>query len=446
MTGQINIDEFLRAKRTRHNLLRKKIIEKRQRNRHASKKIYKDSGVEYIIDQSLVRKLLKYLEKVAYLSKSALSVYKKKREVVQLPRVFDLHNNPEESLRAVSRVCHHMLNPRMQLLEINHDEVEDIGYSAEALISVMAAECRRQVVNAGRRSPRLKGTYAESARVQKMMNKAGIVGAVGGKVHDRTDQSHAEYFIRRSFFHRVSQEEDPEADRKTRACSDMQKYMNSCLSSINLELSEDAEHQLGVYLGEILGNAEDHSEEKLWIASGYFDPDSKMCEIVVLNFGTTFYDTFRKLDKSHFVREQSIQPYIDAHKSSGFSENELTTIAALQSSISSKNYDERGTRGSGTIDFIEFFQDISSEINELQGEPAQMSILSGEVQLLFDKYVKITDHGQRQVVAFNAENDLHAAPERKYVKRLRSDINFPGTIISIKFPFSSKSKLVSKVE
>ena len=434
---------MLRVLRTKRHSTRE---EKRKKKLSRYYSVVSGYKRRYENDRPLLRKLFRYLRRFSSYGKPIIPLYRRDEETIQLPEVFDMHENPTESLRSVSAVCYHLLNHRTKSLSINHDTVDRIGYSAEALLSIVTSGCIDNIKSKEKTVPELRGTYAESSHVQKMMNKAGIVIATGSRSHMQTDQTEAEYFVRRSYFRQDSMDRDTGTDEKTLACRNMQKHVNNSLSRAALKLTPTAEVQLGVYLGEIIGNAEDHSDERLWCVTGYYDPVSHKCEIVVFNFGTTFYETFRNLPKEHFSRAKTIQPYIDAHINSGFSESELTTIAALQSNVSSKNCNEDDTRGSGTIDFIEFFQDISSEINALDNFRAQMSILSGDVQLLFDKSVKISlDSRGRQIVAFNSENDLRKAPERKYVRALRG-MKFPGTIISIEFLIRPGSDLVNEEE
>ena len=39
--------------------------------------------------------------------------------------------------------------------------------------------------------------------------------------------------------------------------------------------------------------------------------------------------------------------------------------------------------------------------------------------------------GERQIIAFNKENDIYQKPDRTYVRRIKE--RFPGTIISLRF-------------
>jgi hypothetical protein len=63
-----------------------------------------------------------------------------------------------------------------------------------------------------------------------------------------------------------------------------------------------------------------------------------------------------------------------------------------------------------------------------------MAILSGKTHILFDgTYQMAPDASGRNVIAFNAQNDLSSKPDPKYVRNLGGD-GFPGTVISIRFP------------
>ena len=49
-----------------------------------------------------------------------------------------------------------------------------------------------------------------------------------------------------------------------------------------------------------------------------------------------------------------------------------------------------------------------------------------------------SDSEDRRIIAFNSENDLAIPPDRTHVKCLKG-VEFPGTIVSIRFPLPEKA-------
>lgn len=115
------------------------------------------------------------------------------------------------------------------------------------------------------------------------------------------------------------------------------------------------------------------------------------------------------------------------------------TLIALQGYVSSKNIDESTDRGQGTVDLIEFFQNVSKECLPEPSKKARMAIISGSTHIYFDgtHHIKQDETG-KEVIAFNANNSLNDKPEKKYVRKMK-DVSFPGTIIAARFPISERS-------
>lgn len=152
----------------------------------------------------------------------------------------------------------------------------------------------------------------------------------------------------------------------------------------------------------------------------------------------TIADTFNSLAPDSYT-SAIIEPYIKLHEHKGFFNTEwerddLLTLISIQGNISTKNLSKDGDRGQGTVEMIDFFQQVHSECAEKCKTHAKMSILSGKTHILFDgTHLMSEDKNGRKTIAFNDENLLTEKPDRKYIKNL-GEISFPGTIISIMFP------------
>lgn len=198
------------------------------------------------------------------------------------------------------------------------------------------------------------------------------------------------------------------------------------------------------YVVEVIDNAENHAGMVDWTIQGYVDMamNEPECEIVIFNLGKSISETLEAMPKESYTMLQ-IEKYIEMHSKSGWfgpkwRKEDLLTLIALQGSVSSKNILETHTRGQGTADLIEFFQQLNDE-RSLEGiKPASMYILSGRTRVIFDsKYRMIRGEDGRRVIAFNKDNDLNSPPDPLCVIPLKDDRKLPGTMIGIKFVVKS---------
>jgi hypothetical protein len=363
--------------------------------------------------------------------------------VVKLPRHFSLIDNPNESLKSVAMVIKALREPSCKRVEIDHRLEKDNDYAAHALLAMCVGEYTRQVRNLGKKNAYISGYYPQDERIRRLMDQAGIVEAItrqqsGSSLQGKLSHRSYKLFKWRS----LSDSEEPKfgsIDRQTQAASRFEEFLNEALLLVGRELTEDAEVELGKYIGEIIGNCEDHSTEKLWTAAAFVDVDARpyLCELMVFNFGISYAETFTRLDPSHFARKE-VDGYVERHMHrKGMSRDLLYTVMALQGSVSSCNESSSDTRGYGTVDFIEFFEDISEEcagVDAIKIPECKMALISGAQHIFFDGTYKLKKYdGERRTIAFNRKNTLDDCPDPSAVADMKS-VSFPGTIISIRFP------------
>lgn len=359
---------------------------------------------------------------------------------IKLPSVFSMIENPEDSLSVLYTVASHSNNTKLKSIFLEYYEINQIDLAAETLLDVLVKELNKEN-KAKHNTIAIRGSYPESDNLERYIRAIGIISHFDIK-HEMLSASEVEPL---KLFKMRSKRENEEnltgsLDYKSRAVKDFVDHINSCLMMNGKELTNDARSNLAIYTGEIISNAEEHSGIDDWSIVGYLDNSSEghICEIAIFNFGMTIAETFQALDKDHFTYKE-IKPYIELHKKknifgSGWTEEELTTLIALQGSISSKNVTSEDTRGQGTVELIEFFQQIHSECITDGEAPAKMAIISGKTHILFDGTYQLKKNSDgRLVIAFNKDNDLYQKPESKYITRMGAT-RFPGTIISIRFP------------
>jgi hypothetical protein len=213
-------------------------------------------------------------------------------------------------------------------------------------------------------------------------------------------------------------------------------YFDKCLISLGYTLNKKGKQYLGNLLTEVIGNAEEHGGGK-WYTIGHWHRGEHgearkfgRCHIVIMNYGTTIHESLADNSVSPQLKTD-LKHLSDLHKQrklfgKEWDEGALWTLYALQERVSRyAGLPGSLDRGNGSIEVIEFFRKLSGD--------GRMAIISGNSYILFDGTYQlgpIQRNGETlQVIAFNKENDLQKAPDRKYVFRLPS--RFPGTIVSI---------------
>lgn len=371
--------------------------------------------------------------------------YDRRRTALEIPEVFSILDDPESALKLILGFAKVTRLYRVRRLQFDQSRLKIYDLAANSLLDMIASEMKLEARQSGAML-RFSGRYPNDVSVKRFIKSLGIVKHldVRHEIADEHEQEGIRVFERRKR-HYDMPSDVAEADVKSRAASGFVDHINSCLQDNNRQLTRVARQVLGAYIGEILGNAEDHAGFVDWTIVGYLDNKlpRPTCEIAIFNFGSSIADTMNALDRQSYTWRQ-IQPFLWLHQGPKLFDRkwrarDLLTVIAMQANVSSKNRDEFDTRGQGTVELIEFFQKMCEECASDGGNGARMCILSGSTYLLFDgKYRLKESPGRGKVIAFNAENTLHKRPDPAYVRSLGS-LAFPGTVISIRFPLSAGS-------
>lgn len=365
---------------------------------------------------------------------------------VTVPKTFSIIDDPIQALMLITKFAKSAREHRIRTIEIDQSSLERYDLAANAVLDTVATELVTECKQRGTRL-NFKGQYPRSGEVRRFIKSLGIVKHLNlpHEANAQPDQSGLRVFDRRNC-HYLYRGDPTKADFKTRTITSFIDHINNCLGDQGRQLTPAARQKLGEYIGEILGNAEEHAGMVDWTIQGYLDnaAAAPLCEIAIFNFGHSIADTLERLDPASYTRKQIAQ-YVLTHRGFRFfgprwREVDLFTLAALQGHVSSKNVTALTTRGQGTVDLIEFFQKMYAEC---RGEncdiPATMAIVSGSTHILFDgTYSMRNGPTGGKVIAFNSENTLAKRPDESKVRSLGS-LKFPGTIISIRFPLSRSS-------
>lgn len=239
------------------------------------------------------------------------------------------------------------------------------------------------------------------------------------------------------------------------AIEKIKNQINICLKSINLELNPFGQNKFGKLIGEILGNAEDHSKINEWFALGIVMINEKdlndekvvMLNLVMMNLGNSIFDGFeltKELNKENYLRVEQLYKNVGGSLKNkffgNFSKESLFTLYILQEGISRRKY-LKPSAGHGTIPFINAFMELSE--NEEDGHISDLAIFSGNTMVrCLKKYEpfkeKMIDE-EREIfkMSLNKEKNLEKLPDGDCLKNLPS--NFPGTILSAKIYLNEKT-------
>jgi hypothetical protein len=221
-------------------------------------------------------------------------------------------------------------------------------------------------------------------------------------------------------------------------------YVIKCLAKLKKSLNPTSETDLSKVVGEVMANAEEHSNFRYRYAIGYFVKTSDsnkhfgVFQLVIFNFGQTIYDSFKNEDCQNTDVVKQMQNLSEEYTNKGwfgyfgskkFEEQTLWTLYALQEKVTSKK-DWR--RGNGSIRFIDRFFKLKG--NEEKDNTSKLTLISGNTKILFDGSYplidKIKGKDKFKIMSFNKEGDINIAPDKEFVTF--TDCYFPGTLISVK--------------
>ena len=372
---------------------------------------------------------------------------------VHIPKNFSVITNPAKSVETFLQFAEATRSTQIRQIMFDHSHLKEVDLAAESVLDIIAMEMNKES-RSRYQAITIGGHYPIDPKLKRYLRAVGIIKnlRVRHEYLPIEEEKKLKIFQMRNKKY-AARLTATDATYKERAVADFVKYIDDCLIQRNRRLTQASKVDLSDYTGEILTNAEEHTDLDDWKIVGYLDPESaeQICEIAIFNFGKTIAETFKaRPADSYSIRE--ITPYLSEHRSRGlfgeqWREDDLLTLVALQGNVSSKNTGPNDDRGYGTVQLIEFFQRIYQECGPGGDQCAQMCVLSGNTHILFDgTYTMQKDKTGRMVIAFNKENDLREKPDKDYITNL-GKVFFPGTIISIRFPMHARqTELVEQVD
>ncbi len=442
--AKISVDKFLHEKRSHKSEKREcKIWKAAERKLKRSRPIENKFG-----RRSLV------LEMMADRSPLDKNLIKKGKIFFTIPSFFSVIDSPEQAISSLRKLAQHMLAARVGEIFLDFRKLSQYDLGANGLLDVLVDEMATQS-RLTKRKIHWRGTYPADPGHRRFVKAMGVIKRlkISHEYPSREEEGKLALFDARcKHYIRVLKPKD--ANQNAKVTQEFSDHIDKCLESVGRKLIPEARSSLCQYVSEIIDNAEEHAGMLDWSIQGYLDTNLKapLCEIVIFNFGKTIAQSFEVLPKNGYTYSQ-INKFIEHHRKSGFFRpkwrvQDLLTLVALQGHVSSKNTNAGDTRGNGTVELIDFFQGMHKECCEVaaRGAEAKMAIVSGSTYILFDGKYKMEENEEGvKIIAFNDENDLLRQPDTKYVRQLNG-VEFPGTLIGIKFPLSTAASTVETGE
>lgn len=399
-----------------------------------------ESGDAFEHTQYLSRILSRYQRFVPFKRRA-----QRREQFFAIPEDFSLTNNPEAALAFYSNLIAYARTAKTPKITIDHRPIRKLGLAADSVLAVLIKEITLEI----RRRPKtyVRGLKAKNNSVRKLMEEIGCVRVLDNA--RRKDDPDIKIELRsgaKVFRHQNRKNikiDALELDPLSAVARDFADHLNASLASVGRRLTDAGMQHLLAYVGEILANAQEHSLLSEWTIVGYVDLEGEKADdqltyrCSILSFGKTFFETFDELDRDSYAYQQ-IAPYVELHQTKfvkNWRKEDLVALLALQGYVSCRQESSNGDRGQGTVDFIEFFQNVCRECAGFKAKP-RMSVLTGRTLFIFDGsyQMKQSADNRRMTIAFNANNSLLECPDPEAVKALER--YFPGVVISISIPIT----------
>lgn len=352
------------------------------------------------------------------------SVINKKSCTITIPEKFNLIDNPNESLDTLKEINYVFEKSRCRELRFDYSNCVNLGLDASVICDLLVKNGKEHRKSVGKKIT-LSGNLPQGYFNQELFFNSGLLRHL--KLVKREDKlvERLEPFV-----------DDKDVNKLT---NDTIAYYNKCLQRYGVELNASGIDYFTKLVGEIIGNASEHSGDNGdWYVSGHFtQAGNQECgrgSLVFVSIGNTIYENLKYNTKSDDTKHK-LEEHLKLHKPLfGLNWNEETslTVLGLQYKISSETDLKHPDRGTGTIKFIDSFSKLGKKID---GDNPKMSILSGNTHILFDGTYNLEEKqigdSKIKTIAFNKNNNIKEKPDQKYVKLLNN--YFPGVIISVNF-------------
>lgn len=425
----------IKNKKFHINKLRKRMRELRRKNKG------KNARVNNRIIDAYSTSVYDFLSQMSFgnISLGERLFVKNKSGVVpiEIPEVFSVTNNMEETIKIFRTVFYYGCNDNVNTIVFVHNKCNELEIAASTVMDTIVMACKSYRRKIGKEL-RIAGDFPKNPKVRKMFIASGLPS------HLQLCESIPYRKDNLRLFSLVSGKNG--TDRSGTVSTKLTDYVNECLNTQCYELTSQGKRNISKMFCEVIDNCEIHGgENTTWYTLGYFDMMNKKygeMNLVIFNYGKSIYEqlisedtTFETKKKIEYMKEIHKKQYDD-----NWNEETMLTVFSLQQGISrlrDRKNEGNKDRGTGTVILIDTFYKLGKTI---QGEEPQFSITSGHVHILFDRKYQLQEkeihnsilgNGKRKIIAFNNDNDILKKANSENVHCMNQF--FPGTIISMKF-------------
>lgn len=341
-------------------------------------------------------------------------------------------------------------------LNIRHNDTEKIGLAASSIfdniIQIYITKWKRRGVRVN-----IKGHLSNVKSVNNFLLSFGLLS--GLNISNKFALKDIDYDYKSKYVVFKMQGSSSSPYLKSEASTKLVDYFRKCLNYSNIDLTSHGYGMLVDAIGEIIGNAEEHSDRTpaKWSCLGCYDKDSAQCGFSIFNYGATIYESLSGPKSTSTKVIQAVADVISNSKSilqklknnvfAKPSEEPIWNVMAIQDGISSKRTEQGpdSTRGHGLMDVVEFVETLRSK-----GDPVKISIISGRSKIIIDyaypiikQTVNQVTKETRRLLPFNKEGNLKIPADP--TKVFYMDHQFNGVIITGYFKINEEY-LTQKLE
>ncbi len=391
--------------------------------------------------------LIKFLiPKYRSFSDNSLPLYENGH--LEVPRIFSLSENHAESMYFLKRLFNILYNETNTKVILDYHKCTTLDVDASACMDLILAGFitfyhRCQIKNHKVKVKEISPINITDPEVKNVLLSIGAYkNLTGFKL--KKEEGFIPFTLRMG-----DSKTDKRGIQKEIDETEIVDYVIKCLGEVGQSLTPEAESHLSKVVGEVMANAEEHSDFRYRFAIGYFIKPNKAKDfgtfkLSIFNFGQTIYESFKKSECQDLEVVRQMKELSEDFTKKGFfkkaeyEEQTLWTLYALQEGVTCTR---DWKRGKGTIRFIDRFF-------KLQGKPedeclSKLTLISGNTQIIFDgsfpliEVVKGKDNQSYQMMTFNESGNIHEKPNEKSVIFVPQ--YFPGTLITANICITSNN-------
>jgi len=369
-----------------------------------------------------------------------------------VPKTFSISENTEESMYFLKRLFHCLYSEKPQLIIVDYILCEYLDVDASACMDLILDGFIKYYNKCLNKGHRVKINRILPKNFQNKPQISNVLFSIGAyknvKQFEMIKSPDADFI---AFHLRIGDKlQDKTGVLKEIHETEIVDYVIDCLASSGHTLTSIAEGNLSKVVGEVMANAEEHSNFRHRYAIGYFlkpnkiNNDLGVFKLSIFNFGQTIYESFSKNDNCNPLIVEQMSDLSEQYtarrwfKKAKFEEETLWTLYSLQEGVTSiKNW----KRGKGTIRFIDRFFKLKGD--DCSDNMSKLTLISGNTKIVFDgtyplqEMIKGNDNKPIQVMTFNDSGDISELPNDKYVTFVPP--TFPGTLITAKICLTNKN-------